>query len=142
QSKTNKEDTVNLVKSDFNASCIGYAGNPYAPQYPCRSFRRVIVVDSNEQPKQLIAQISQTLAYGATGGSEGHDVILNILINGINCAAARYAPTPGANPAANATCIKTLASGSYIVEISMASSTNAYANSYINVVGAITTIGG
>lgn len=142
QNKPNKEDTVNLVKSDFNTTCTGSAGNPYAPQYPCRSYRRLIVVDNNEQQKQLIAQVSQTLAYGVTGGAEGHDVILNILINGINCAATRYPSTPGANPATNATCIKTLVAGSYIIEVSVASSTNAYANSYINVVGAITTIGG
>lgn len=142
QNKPNKEDTVNLVKNDFNTACTGFAGNPYTPQYPCRSYRRLIVVSSSEQQKQLIAQVSQTLTYGTTGGAEGHDVILNILINGINCAATRYPSTPGANPAANATCIKTLVSGSYVVEISIASSTNAYANSYISVVGAITTIGG
>lgn len=135
QYKTATQESFNFRKNDFLGGCRVYQGNPWAHTYPCFRVNYSLNVPSGSE-YQVIAQIGQTLAYGVTGGEEGHDAILNILINGIYCSGSRFV-TSGANPITSATCTKKIGPGSYEVELSLTSSTNAFIRQNIDLLGSI-----
>lgn len=110
-------------------------GNPWSGSYPCFRVSYVLNVPLGTE-YQIFAQLGQSLAYGVTGGEEGHDVILIILINGGYCSGSRFV-TAGANPITSTTCSRKLGAGSYEIELSFTSGTNGFIRPNINVSGSV-----